>query len=96
MSSSRREVDSVGLPDRAIHVVERLLDGELVLYDPKRQRVHALNSTAAFVWRACDGRSSLADIAESLARRYPDDRQAILEDVPQIIARFGAEGLLKP
>lgn len=83
-------------PGRAIHVVERLLDGELVLYDPVRQRVHALNPTAAFVWRACDGRCSQADIAESLARQYPGDRQAILEDVPQILALFAAEGLLEP
>jgi hypothetical protein len=41
--------------------------GELVIYDSKRHRVHNLNSTAARVWRFCDGSTSEVEIARRLA-----------------------------
>jgi hypothetical protein len=41
--------------------------GELVIYDEKRHRVHNLNSTAARVWKLCDGTISEAEIARCLA-----------------------------
>ena len=36
---------------------------ELVVYDQTRHRVHRLNQTAASVWRQCDGRTTIADMA---------------------------------
>jgi len=81
-------------PVRVRHLKERLLDGELVLYDPERQYVYALNPTAAFVWRACDGRHGAASIVAALAERYPESRREIEVDVPEIIERFRSDGLL--
>ena len=43
--------------------------GEVLVYDLDRHRAHCLNSTAAFVWRKCDGKTSIARIAESLGQR---------------------------
>lgn len=37
--------------------------GELVIYDQTRHRVHRLNQTAATVWRHCDGKTTVADMA---------------------------------
>ena len=82
------------LPSHASHVAMRLVDGELVLYDPKRQRVHSLNPTAAYVWQACDGEHDERQIAEALAERYPDNSAAIEEDVKDTLRLFAAEGLL--
>lgn len=79
---------------RAGHLAERLVDGELVVYDPGRQFVHALNPTAAFIWRACDGKHDQASIVAALAERYPDSRQAIEEDVQETLRLFRSEGLL--
>ena len=83
------------LPLRADHLVERVVDGELVLYDPRRQYVHALNPTAAFVWRYCDGEHDAAGIASELAELYPESRDAIRQDVPEILRLFQKSGLLK-
>ena len=41
---------------------------EIVVYDVRRQRFFALNSTAASVWRLCDGRTSPGDMAVRVAR----------------------------
>jgi hypothetical protein len=47
----------------------RELDDEIVVYDPQRHIGHCLNSTAARVWRLCDGRKSASDIAALLSRQ---------------------------
>ena len=46
-------------------VVQELGD-ETVVYDEKRNHVHRLNRTAAFVWKNCDGQRTVADLAEIL------------------------------
>jgi Coenzyme PQQ synthesis protein D (PqqD) len=50
---------------------ERLLTqevgAELVVYDLDRQEAHRLNSSAALVWRHCDGRTSTGQLTSLLA-----------------------------
>src|SRR5206468_7705813 len=41
---------------------------ELLVYDLDRYRAHCLNSTAALVWRQCDGRTSVPEITRALNR----------------------------
>jgi hypothetical protein len=80
---------------RSDRVVERVVDGELVLYDTTRHRVHVMNPTAAWIWRLCEGGHSPADIVSALVDRYPGaDRATVEADVGEILARFQAEGLL--
>ena len=45
--------------------VEELPD-ETLVYDLKRHKARCLNRTAALVWRRCDGRTSVADVAALL------------------------------
>lgn len=90
---SRPELAAV--PRRAEHVTQRPVDGELILYDPKRQYVHALNPSAALVWLYCDGKHDRAAIVEKIVERYPSDREVIEQDVPEVLGVFLAEGLLK-
>lgn len=42
------------------------VDGEILVYDPSSKTVHALNRTAALVWRHCDGRTTAASMAAIL------------------------------
>ena len=46
-------------------VVEELQD-ETLVYDLKRHKARCLNHTAALVWRCCDGRTSVAEVAALL------------------------------
>lgn len=41
-------------------VVQELPD-EILIYDLDRDKAHCLNPTAAFVWRQCDGRTTMAE-----------------------------------
>jgi len=39
---------------------------DLVAYDQQSCKVHSLNQTAALVWKNCDGKNSVTDIARLL------------------------------
>ena len=45
----------------------RTIAHEIVVYDLARAKVHALNRTAAIVWRCCDGRTTVAEAAAVVA-----------------------------
>ena len=53
---------------RAAGLVESELPDELLVYDLERHRADALNRTAAPVWKACDGRRTVGEIAEAVGR----------------------------
>jgi hypothetical protein len=56
-------------PGARVDCLSRQLDDEVVIYDPKRHQGHCLNSTAAAVWKLCDGKHSPLQIAEALSRQ---------------------------
>jgi len=43
-------------------LVVQELDNEVLVYDLDANKAHCLNDSAAFVWRSCDGKNSVADI----------------------------------
>jgi hypothetical protein len=48
---------------RANDIVIRELPDELLVYDLKNHKAHCLNKTAAAVWKYCDGKKSVAELA---------------------------------
>jgi hypothetical protein len=59
-------------------VVQDLAD-ETLVYDQARHRAHCLNRAAALVWRHCDGRHTVADLARVVARELglPEDEDVV-------------------
>lgn len=53
---------------RAEGVVVRELPDEVLVYDLDTHKAVCLNSTAAAIWRLCDGRRTAADIRKSLEK----------------------------
>lgn len=45
-------------------LVVQEMAGELLVYDLDINKAHCLNSSAALVWKSCDGRNSVADIVK--------------------------------
>jgi hypothetical protein len=62
------------VPKRKDAVVRQLSD-EFVVYDKQTNMAHCLNQTAANVWRLCDGKKSVAEIARAMDKqsRLPVD-----------------------
>ncbi|HKC63345.1 MAG TPA: PqqD family protein [Pyrinomonadaceae bacterium] len=44
------------------------LPQEVLVYDTVRQKAHCLNTTAAFIWKHCDGRRSAHEIVQHLEK----------------------------
>jgi transposase len=57
------------LPEaRRTGVIRKEVDGELLVYDLTRDKAHCLNESAAAIWKRCDARTSIKEIAASLAK----------------------------
>lgn len=73
--------------------VNEVKDG-LIVYEPERDRVHYLNSTAAVVFTLCDGTQDPAGIADLVAKAYRLDEPP-LGEVEACLAQLRDEGLLR-
>ena len=64
---------------RTSELVVRELPEEVLVYDLKRDRAHCLNPTAAFIWRHCDGKMTMAKMAQMIEREFatPVDEEVV-------------------
>lgn len=68
------------------NIVVQAAENEVLVYDLNTNQAHCLNSTAAFVWQACDGKSSVDSISAALAEKSG-------KQVPQEIVWMAIEQL---
>jgi len=50
-------------------IIQELPD-EVLVYDSTNDRAHCLNNTAALVWKYCDGKREVADIAKIIEKEF--------------------------
>jgi hypothetical protein len=78
---------------REVEIVVQELPDEVLVYDLKRHKAHCLNQSAAFVWRRCDGRTSVAEMARLLGEEL---RAPVSEEVVWLaLDRLGKARLLE-
>ena len=53
---------------RRNQIVIKKLANETLVYDERNHQAHCLNETAAFVWKHCDGRTTVPKMARLLER----------------------------
>ena len=61
---------------RKADLVTRQIPGELLVYDLKRHKAFCLNDTAAIVWKNCNGKRTVQDLALALKK----DQQTPVDD----------------
>jgi hypothetical protein len=54
---------------RRAQLIVKKLATETLVYDEESHEAHCLNQTAAFVWRHCDGRTSIAKMGQLLEKQ---------------------------
>jgi hypothetical protein len=59
-------------------VIQELPD-EVLIYDLERDKAHCLNQTAALIWKHCDGKSGIAQLAQlaASASGLPADEEVV-------------------
>src|SRR3954451_7019273 len=70
------------------------LDGESVLLDEDRNRLHHLNHTATLLWLLFDGETSLDQLADELSAELGVPKGTVLADALAVTRHLGDEGLL--
>jgi hypothetical protein len=58
------------LQARTEGLVVQEMTNEVLVYDLNTNKAHSLNQTAAFVWKKCDGKNSVSDIAALLENEF--------------------------
>jgi pyrroloquinoline quinone biosynthesis protein D len=85
-------IDLVPVP--AADVATEMVEGEVLLYEPRGARAVYLNPTAALVFGLCDGKRSVRDIVRLVAEYYPDDAASLADDVLGTISELRESGVL--
>jgi len=83
------------IPVRVEHFQLERLDESVLLYHPGLTKTMRLNETAAVLWELCDGERSVGDIAAMLAEAYPEQAEAIAEDVSITVRSLVDEGAVR-
>jgi PqqD family protein of HPr-rel-A system len=68
---------------------------ELLVYDPRSERVVALNASAHAIWALCDGRRSATEVAATLGERLGMPAEALEADVGEAVAELRKTGFLE-
>ena len=71
------------------------LDGEAVLYDARCGAVHRFNAVTLWIWDACDGYHTTAEMAQMLSEEYSVATDHASSHVERAIEGFEARGLLQ-
>ena len=63
-------MNNLGIPTaRKEGLVIQELSDEVLVYDLNSNKAHCLNKTAAFVWRACNGKNSIKEIISDFEKQ---------------------------
>jgi hypothetical protein len=89
-----RDLDTTFVPRRSDAAFTVEIDGEAVILDEARNRLHHLNPTAGLVWACFDGTGSIDEIAHDLASVYGASGASTSADVLALARELAAQGLL--
>lgn len=67
-----------------------------LLIDPRNDSVHALNASAFWIWRSCDGVLSEQDLAERVADEIQQPVNTVVGGVHDTLASLKSLGLIEP
>lgn len=82
-------------PKRKENITIQDLGDETLIYDPEKENVHILNSTAQMIWNLCDGHHTLEEIHKHLIKNYPNVLQSdLLMDLQNIINDFKDKNII--
>ena len=72
----------------------RSLEGDFFVYDPRADRIHRLNASAALVLDLCDGARSKGEIVRAVARETGSEFGVLEEQVHGAISALSRANLL--
>ena len=81
-------------PVRNPDVWLRQAGGENVVYDPAREAVHVMNTTAVAIWVLCDGDTAPSEMIEAVCALSALPYEVVAEDVTRVLGDFDEAGVI--
>jgi Coenzyme PQQ synthesis protein D (PqqD) len=75
-------------------VKTEVIEGELLLYDPRQTKALYLNSSAAVIWTLCDGHRTTKEIIQLIGDGYPEAKTNLTEEVLTTLEQLYESGVL--
>ena len=82
------QAKTLSRPLRRSDLTVHELDGEALVFDAASGDTHRLNGTALFIWRECDGRHDVRQVAERMAKTYDVSLDSAVEHVERMFNQF--------
>jgi hypothetical protein len=82
-------------PRKAVEVLELDMGDGVILYSHHSRLVHHLNPSAALLWRLCEGKATVKDLAVTIAKEYDLAPDVVLDEISGVIAEFDALNLVR-
>jgi hypothetical protein len=79
---------------RSSDVVWEEIDGEAVIVKPSTKRTWVFNTTAAYIWKYCDGHGNLDDVARQLASSCGRELRQIRTEIKEFCQQLEEIGLI--
>jgi PqqD family protein of HPr-rel-A system len=83
-------------PKKIADLQTAVVGNEVLVHDPRHEKVHVLNAIAARILDLCDGETAPATIADRLSHEYGADRSVVERDVDAMLQEFVSLRLLEP
>jgi len=83
----------IAFPRDGVELAE--MEGESVLYSYEEETMVHLNQSAVLIWRLCDGKRTVREIADLIADAFPEAADKVAIDVSEMIERFQKEGVVE-
>jgi len=88
-----REMDAY--PIKSQDTAHRVLGGEAIIVNLESSFFYSLNPVGTFIWERCDGRHSLAEIAQALVAEFQVEPKTAARDCREFVADLAEQGLLR-
>lgn len=76
------------------HIIDRVVDGEVLLIDLRSGDYFSLNATGATVWQHIDGTKTIDDLVKIVLAEYDTDPDQVVADVLRLVNDLANEGLV--
>ena len=88
MTQSQHETADLNLHPKVVNAMWKEISGEMLIFAHSSRKLFKLNSTGKFIWKLCDGKCTVNDIIDRVAKMYGEEIKKIEEDVINFIVKL--------
>lgn len=81
-------------PRRKEQVIAQKASNDFLLFNMDDGNYYSLNEVGCRIWELCDGRNSIEQIVDTLAKEYDQAKDVLAGDVVEFLERFLSDKLI--